>query len=60
MSETIGLTTNCEKMKLITNMVLSEQLQINNNNIEIVDKYVYYDHEIKIMRDNQTVNFIEK
>lgn len=50
----IGLTINFDKTKIMTNMVPSEHIQIHNNRIELVHKYVYLGHEIKISRDNQT------
>ncbi|CAH1234661.1 unnamed protein product, partial [Diabrotica balteata] len=43
-----------QKTKMMTNMVPSEEIQINNNKIELIDKYTYLGHEIKIPRDNQT------
>lgn len=49
----IGMTINFEKYKIMTNIVPSDQIQINNNEIELVDKCAYLGHEIRITRDNQ-------
>lgn len=49
----IGLTINFIKTKMMSNMVPSDQIQINNYKIEQVYRYVYLDHEITITRENQ-------
>lgn len=50
----IGLKMNLKKTKYMTNLIPSEELQISGQCVELVDKYVYLGHEIRIDRDNQT------
>lgn len=50
----IGLKINFSKTKIMTNLVMSERIKIENTQIEEVDKYVYLGHEMRISRDNQT------
>ena len=50
----IGLHINYSKTKMMTNMVLSEQVEAEGKQIQLVDKYIYLGHEVKLSRDNQT------
>ena len=43
---------------MMTNMVFSEQIQIEDRVIEVVEKYLYLGHEIRIGRDNQTCEML--
>jgi hypothetical protein len=54
LSERAGLKINFEKTKLMTNLVMSGNITIDNNTIQQTDTYKYLGHEIKINRDNQT------
>ncbi|CAG9830961.1 unnamed protein product [Diabrotica balteata] len=53
-SQKVGLEINFAKTKMMTNLVPSGPLKLENWNIETVDKYIYLGHEIQISRDNQT------
>lgn len=50
----IDLKKNLKKTKYMINLIPSEQLNISHQSVELVDKYVYLGHEIRIERDNQT------
>lgn len=50
----VGLKINYNKTKMMTDLVPSEPITIENEKIEIVDKYIYLGHEIRINKDNQT------
>lgn len=53
-SRKVGLNINISKTKLMTNLVISEDLRVNNLNIEQVYSYKYLGHELRLGRDNQT------
>lgn len=53
-AERVGLEINISKTQYMTNLILSDSIKINNNNIEQVGLYKYLGHEISIGRDNQT------
>lgn len=53
-SREVGLKINIGKTKFTTNLVASENLTVNNLNIEQVYSYKYLGHEIRLGRDNQT------
>ncbi len=42
-SEKVGLTINYDKTKILTNIADLDEIRINNNKIEIVDEYKYFD-----------------
>lgn len=44
----VGLRMNYGKIKMITNLVPSEPITIEKLFIEIVEKYVYLYHEIRL------------
>lgn len=50
----VGLVINMSKTKFMTNLVPSCGLKISDHEIELVDKYIYLGHEVRITRDNQT------
>lgn len=53
-TEQVGLKINLAKTKLMTNLVQSQKVPNVDWEIELVNKYVYLGHEIKISRYNQT------
>lgn len=53
-SEKVGLKINFEKTNIMTNLVMSDNINIDNNIIQQVHTYKYLGHEIKIGKDNQT------
>lgn len=53
-SREVGLKINTGKTKFMTNLVASENITVNNTNIEQVYSYKYLGHEIRLGRDNQT------
>lgn len=53
-SSKVGLKINIGKTKFITNLVASENIIVNNLNIEKVYSYKSLDHDIRLRRDNQT------
>jgi len=55
-----GLKINCNKTKMMTDHVPSEEVIIENSVIEIVEKYVYLGHEMGISRHNQTAELIRR
>lgn len=50
----IGLQINKNKTKFMTNLVFGGTMRLEDNNIEEVAQYRYFEHDIKISRDNQT------
>lgn len=52
-SARIGLQINFSKTKFMTSLVPSGSLKIGNNEVELVENYIYLGHEIRISRDNQ-------
>lgn len=50
----VGLHINISKTKFMTNLVPSGNILVDDKVIEMVDKYTYLGHEIRISRDNQT------
>jgi len=53
-AQKIDLRINCNKIKMMTNLVPSEEIIIEDtiDTIEIVEKYIYLGHEMRISRDN--------
>jgi len=39
---------------MMTNLVPSEQIEMDRSTIELVEKYIYLGQEVRISRDNQT------
>lgn len=50
----VGLKINISKTKYMTNLVPSGNIAIGDGEVELVDKYTYLGHEVRISRDNQT------
>ncbi|XP_056631459.1 uncharacterized protein LOC130441698 [Diorhabda sublineata] len=50
----VGLKINFNKIKMMTNLVLRQPPNVDNKDIQMVESYIYLEHEIKITRDNQT------
>ena len=50
----IGLKINTSKTQFMTNLVVSDKIQIEGYNIDQVTTYKYLGHEIRLGRDNQT------
>lgn len=44
---------NKQKIKLMTNLVLRQQITLDGDGIEEVNCYKYFGHEIRISQDNQ-------
>jgi len=44
----------------MTNVVPSEEVIIENTAIEIVEKYIYLDHEIRISKGNQITKLLRR
>ena len=53
-SNSVGLKINGSKTQFMTNLVVSEGLNLNGSNLELVSSYKYLGHELRIGRDNQT------
>lgn len=53
-SKKVGLQINYSKTKMMTNLVPSELIKVDGSRIELVEKYIYLGHEVRISRDNQT------
>ncbi|XP_045460954.1 uncharacterized protein LOC123671253 [Harmonia axyridis] len=50
----VGLKINISKTKFMTNLVPSANIAIGDHDVNLVDRYIYLGHEIRISRDNQT------
>ena len=50
----VGLKMNISKTKFMTNLVPSGNIAVGDCEVELVDKYTYLGHEVRISRDNQT------
>lgn len=53
----VGLEIKSTKTQYMTNLVLSDPIKIDDNNIEQVGICKYLGHEISIRKDNQTHQF---
>ncbi|XP_072388223.1 uncharacterized protein [Diabrotica undecimpunctata] len=56
----VGLYINYQKTKMMTNLVPSHPLRVEDVEIEIVDSYIYLGHTVKISRDNQTAELLRR
>lgn len=54
MCSRVGLEINMSKTKFMTNLVPSENMTVDGCEVELVEKYIYLGHEVRIARDNQT------
>ncbi|CAG9839982.1 unnamed protein product [Diabrotica balteata] len=45
---------------MMTNLVPNELIEIEKSPIELVEKYVYLGHEIRLTRDNQTCELLRR
>lgn len=52
--EKVGLNINISKTKFMTNLVPSQNIEINGTKVKLVECYTYLGHEIRLSRDNQT------
>ncbi|XP_044749804.1 uncharacterized protein LOC123310400 [Coccinella septempunctata] len=50
----VRLKINISKTKCMPNLVPSANIAIGNHDVDLVDRYIYLGHEIRILRDNQT------
>lgn len=53
-TQKVGLKINYSKTKMMTNLVFSEPMKLENMEVEAVEKYTSLGHEVRISRDNQT------
>lgn len=56
----VGLKINYSKTQVMTNLVLSENINIAGTTIEQTSAYKYLGHEIRLSRDNQTNELIRR
>lgn len=57
-TQKVGLWINTNITIVMSNLVLSENVHIHGTEIELVEKYTYREHEIRINRDNQTCEIL--
>ena len=56
-SKKAGLKINSSKTQYMTNLVMSGNISLSGNEVQQVSSYKYLGHEIRVGRDNQTVEF---
>jgi len=52
-TQKVGLKINYNKMKMVINLVPSKEVIIEDIAIEMIKKYIYLGHEMRISRDKQ-------
>lgn len=53
-SEKAGLRINFERTKVMTRLIMTENLTVDTYTIQQTDTYKYLEHEFKISRDSQS------